>query len=128
MVPRLAALFVVGTLLGSLVNWAIYTFAWWPRPISPWGAPPPGVAPRGWADCCPVFGWLRLRREDAIHGRWFWLRPLLVELGTGAAVAALYWWEVGELGLDPGAIARTRGRARAVRCISNLRAMCCCYA
>ena len=27
---RLAALFVVGTLLGSLVNWAIYTFAWSP--------------------------------------------------------------------------------------------------
>jgi prepilin signal peptidase PulO-like enzyme (type II secretory pathway) len=96
---RLAALFVVGTLLGSLVNWAIYTFAWSPRPISPWGPTPKGADPRSWFDRIPVFGWLSLRREAEHHGRWFWLRPLLVELGTGAAVAALYWWEVERLGL-----------------------------
>jgi prepilin signal peptidase PulO-like enzyme (type II secretory pathway) len=50
----------------------------------------------------PVLGWFGLRREATIHGRWFWWRPLLLELGTGAAVAALYWWEVGELGLLRG--------------------------
>jgi prepilin signal peptidase PulO-like enzyme (type II secretory pathway) len=100
--PRLAALFVVGTALGSLVNWAVYTFAWQPRPISPWGPIPEGAAPRGWFDRLPVVGWFALRREAAFHGRGFWLRPLLIELGTGAAVAALYWWEVGQLGLIRG--------------------------
>jgi prepilin signal peptidase PulO-like enzyme (type II secretory pathway) len=95
---RLAALFVVGTFLGSLVNWAVYTFAWIPRPISPW-APAPL---RGWFDRVPVLGWLTLSREAAFHGRWFWVRPLLMEIGTGAAVAGLYWWEIVELGLIRG--------------------------
>jgi leader peptidase (prepilin peptidase) / N-methyltransferase len=99
---RLAALFVVGTFFGSLANWAIYTFAWYPRPISPWGSKPEGAAPRTWVDRLPVIGWVKLSREAAFHGRWFWLRPLVVELAMGAAVAALYWWEVGELGLIRG--------------------------
>lgn len=99
---RLAALFVAGTLLGSLVNWAVYHFAWQPRPISPWGSTPEGAAQRGWFDRVPVLGWFRLNREAAIHGRLFWVRPLVVELATGAAVAGLYWWEVIELGLIRG--------------------------
>jgi leader peptidase (prepilin peptidase) / N-methyltransferase len=99
---RLAALFVVGTFLGSLVNWAVYKFAWNARPISPWGPAPEGESPRGWFDRVPVLGWFQLRREAAIHGSWFWVRPLLVEVGMGAAVAALYWWEVVELGLIRG--------------------------
>ncbi len=99
---RLAALFVVGTFLGSLVNWAVYSFAWNARPISPWSPAPAGAPPRGWFDRVPVLGWLKLKREAAIHGRWFWLRPLLLEIGTGAAVAALYWWEIVELGLIRG--------------------------
>lgn len=99
---RLAALFVVGTFLGSLVNWAAYTFAWNQRPISPWGPAPEGAPPRGWFDRVPVLGWFPLNREAAIHGSWFWVRPMLVELGMGAAVAALYWWEVAELGLIRG--------------------------
>jgi leader peptidase (prepilin peptidase)/N-methyltransferase len=106
---RLAALFVAGTFLGSLVNWAIYSLAWFPRPISPWGVVPDGATPRGWLDRLPVVGWFRLRRESAIHGRGFWLRPLLLELGMGAAIAGLYWWEVEQLGLIraqlPGVVA-----------------------
>jgi prepilin signal peptidase PulO-like enzyme (type II secretory pathway) len=99
---RLAALFVVGTFLGSLVNWAVYAFAWNARPISPWGTAPEGAPPRGWFDRVPVLGWFQLNREAAVHGAWFWVRPMLVELGLGAAVAALYWWEVVELGLIRG--------------------------
>lgn len=99
---RLAALFVVGTFLGSLVNWAVYTFAWNARPISPWGPAPEGAPPRGWFNRVPVLGWFQLNRETAIHGSWFWLRPMLVEVGMGGAVAALYWWEVAELGLIRG--------------------------
>jgi prepilin signal peptidase PulO-like enzyme (type II secretory pathway) len=99
---RLAALFVVGTGLGAVVNWATYTFAWIPRPISPWSPTPEGATPRTWFDRVPVVGWFALRREAAIHGRGFWLRPLCVELATGVAVAALYWWEVVALGLVRG--------------------------
>jgi leader peptidase (prepilin peptidase)/N-methyltransferase len=99
---RLAALFVAGTFLGSLVNWAIYSLAWFPRPISPWGAVPDGATPRGWLDRLPIVGWFRMQRESAIHGRGFWVRPLLLELGMGAAIAGLYWWEVEQLGLIRG--------------------------
>jgi prepilin signal peptidase PulO-like enzyme (type II secretory pathway) len=40
-----------------------------------------------------------MRRETDLHGIGFWIRPMLIEIGTGISLAALYWWEVGELGL-----------------------------
>jgi prepilin signal peptidase PulO-like enzyme (type II secretory pathway) len=49
-------------------------------------------------------GWLILRREAAVHGRGFWIRPLLVELCCGLAVVLLYWWEVVCQGLVAGQI------------------------
>ncbi|HEY4235619.1 MAG TPA: A24 family peptidase [Lacipirellulaceae bacterium] len=98
----LAAMFAVGTCLGSLVNWAIYSLAWNWRSISPWSPSPDGARLRDWLDRLPMVGWLRLRREAVIHGRGFWIRPLLLEVCTGAAVAALYWWEVDQLGLVRG--------------------------
>jgi prepilin signal peptidase PulO-like enzyme (type II secretory pathway) len=96
---RLAAVFVVGACLGSFVNWAIYTLAWRPRPVSPWCPTGPGVLPRRRSDRVPILGWLGLRREADQHGRGFWIRPLLLEVTLGVALAALYWWEVAELGL-----------------------------
>jgi leader peptidase (prepilin peptidase) / N-methyltransferase len=92
-------LFLAGACLGSLVNWAIYTFAWNARPISPWTRLAPGASPRGRLTRVPIFGWLALRREAEIHGRGFWVRPLLLEIATGAALVGLYWWEVVRLGL-----------------------------
>jgi prepilin signal peptidase PulO-like enzyme (type II secretory pathway) len=96
---RLAAVFVAGACLGSFVNWAIYTFAWCPRPVSPWSRSMPGVPPRRRLDRMPILGWFGLRREAGQHGRGFWIRPMLLEVAMGVAVAALYWWEVAELGL-----------------------------
>jgi len=96
---RLAALFAIGTCLGSLVNWAIYRLAWNPRDISPWSLPPKNASPRRPFDRFPVVGWFGLQRESAIHGPWFWMRPMLLEIGLGLALAALYWWEVDQLGL-----------------------------
>jgi prepilin signal peptidase PulO-like enzyme (type II secretory pathway) len=92
----LAAIFVFGTILGSLVNWAIYQLAWNPREISPWGPTPKNAEPRAWIDRVPVIGWLGLAREAKFHGRWFWMRPLMIELLMGAGLAALGWWEVHE--------------------------------
>lgn len=96
---QLLLVFVSGVVLGSFVNWAIYSLAWNPRPISPWSRQPEGLGPRGWGDRVPVLGWWKLSREASVHGSRFWVRPMLLELGSGAALAALYWWEVDQLGL-----------------------------
>jgi leader peptidase (prepilin peptidase) / N-methyltransferase len=81
------------------VNWAIYSLAWNRRSISPWSPPPAASPPRRRSDRIPILGWLGLRREADIHGRGFWIRPLLLEVCVGATVATLYWWEIDRLGL-----------------------------
>ena len=108
---RLAALFVLGTVLGSLANLGTYRLAWHARPISPWSRPDPDpkTPPRHWTDRVPIFGWLGLRREASLHGAGFWIRPLLVELLAGFGLAWLYWWEIDRLGL----LARVDAPARA---------------
>ncbi len=37
-----------------------------------------------------------MRRESAIHGKAFWVRPMMIELLCGIGLPALYWWEVME--------------------------------
>ncbi len=96
---RLVAVFVVGVCLGSFVNWAIYALAWTPRPISPWSRLPVDSPRDAGRIACPYLGWLALRREADMHGRGFWIRPLLLEVGFGVALALLYWWEVVRLAL-----------------------------
>jgi prepilin signal peptidase PulO-like enzyme (type II secretory pathway) len=98
---RLAGVFLAGLVLAGAVNWAIYSLAWFARPISPWARPHADAAPRSWVDRVPVFGWLGLRREAALHGSLFWLRPVLIELALASGLAALYYWEVVSLGLTP---------------------------
>jgi leader peptidase (prepilin peptidase)/N-methyltransferase len=98
---RLAGVFLLGLVAGGAVNWAIYTLAWYARPISPWASADPDAPSRRWTDCLPVIGWLGLAREAALHGRWFWLRPILIEVGLAAGLAALYYWEVERHGLIP---------------------------
>jgi prepilin signal peptidase PulO-like enzyme (type II secretory pathway) len=99
----LAAIFVLGAALGGQLNRGIYRLAWRPRPIGPWSAPHPQAPPRQAADRLPIVGWLGLRRESFLHGPGYWLRPLLIELLTGAGFAALYWWEVCQARLLPAA-------------------------
>jgi leader peptidase (prepilin peptidase) / N-methyltransferase len=99
---RLVLVFVGGACLGSIANWAIYSFAWNSRPISPWARVPEGVAPRSGRDRVPILGWFKLNREATIFGPRYWLRPMVLEIGTGVALAALYWWEIERLGLIQG--------------------------
>ncbi len=87
---RLATLFVAGAVVGGLVNWGTYRLAWRRRQISPWSAPPEGAARRRWSDHLPIVGWWWLAREWHLHGRGFWIRPMLVEIATGALFATLY--------------------------------------
>lgn len=99
MATRCALLFVGGSSVGMLVNWAVYNLAWRRRMISPWGRTPSGATKRRAWDRIPILGWLAMRREAQWHGPAFWIRPLAVEILTGAMLAALYWWEVGELAI-----------------------------
>jgi leader peptidase (prepilin peptidase) / N-methyltransferase len=94
LIARVALVFALGILLGAVVNWAIYALAWFSRPISPWQQRHPSAAARRWPDYFPLAGWLSLRREAAIHGSGFWVRPLLIELASGMGLAALYVWEI----------------------------------
>ncbi len=96
---------LVGVVLGAFINWAIYSWAWFPRAISPWSKADDRALPRTWTDRIPVIGWFGLRRETEIHGRIFWLRPMLIELLFGPMLAGLFWWEVIELGLLPSGAA-----------------------
>ena len=98
---RLALLFVLGCCLGAVINLGIYRLAWNRRPISPWSRPHPDAPPRRVWDRLPVIGWLGLRREAKLHGAGFWIRPLLLELLTGAVFALLYQFEVVRCGLVP---------------------------
>jgi prepilin signal peptidase PulO-like enzyme (type II secretory pathway) len=54
---------------------------------------------RSWTWFLPVVGWLGRRGNEEQLGKRFWLRPMLVELLTGAGLALLYHWEIGCDGL-----------------------------
>ncbi len=90
---RYLALTLVGLMGGVLANYLIYTQSHFPRPIGPWAAADDQAPPRKPVDRIPLVGWLALRRESAIHGRGFWIRPLLIELATALAIPVLYWYQ-----------------------------------
>ena len=98
---RLAILFVLGCCVGAVINLGIYRLAWYPRSISPWSRPHPGAPPRRFWDRLPAIGWLGLRREANVYGAGFWIRPMSLELLTGAVFVLLYRWEMVLHGLVP---------------------------
>ncbi len=111
---RLLFVFVCGAISGSLVNYGIYRLAWKQRAIGPWGTPHDDASPRNVWDRIPIVGWLGLRRDAAVHGSGYWLRPLGIELCLGLGLAALYYFEVQGRGLWPPV---TRGdEALAIAC------------
>ena len=86
---RFALLFVVGCVSGVLANYGIYRLAWYKRRIGPWGKQHDDALPGTWWDRLPVIGWIGLRRDEAIHGRGYWVRPILIELGLGLGLMGL---------------------------------------
>lgn len=98
---RLLVLALAGLVGGCIANHCIYTYCYFPRPISPWAKPDPKAVPRTARDRVPVIGWLGLRRESPIHGDGFWVRPILIELGLMFCVPVLYWYETAMGGLFP---------------------------
>ena len=98
---RFIALAVLGSIVGGFCNYAIYGWAYFHRPISPWAPPHPDAAPRRWCDRLPIIGWLSLRRESPLHGPAFWIRPVLIELGCCIGFPLMYWYYTQSGGLLP---------------------------
>jgi len=83
-------LFLFGLVLGPLINYSIYSFAYFPRPFSPWHASPQGLAERTWIARLPIVGWLFRTHESQVFGPFFWLRPFLIEIATPFLLLLLY--------------------------------------
>ena len=101
--------FVVGACLAALVNHVTYTHPHlYPRPISPWADRHPDAPERSvWARV-PMISYLALRNEATIHGRGFWIRPLLTEWLFPLALVALFRFEMSG-GLLPPTLPAIRG-------------------
>ena len=88
--PFEIGLFLFGLVLGPFINFAIYSFAYFPRPISPWQSQGAEISKRKWIAKLPIVGWL-FRRDESVHfGRVFWLRPFLIEAATPISILFLY--------------------------------------
>jgi leader peptidase (prepilin peptidase) / N-methyltransferase len=87
---------IIGLFLGPLINLAIYSLAYFPRPISPWqkkssaGEPSQAFIKPSVLAFLPIAGWLFRWNERSEFGNWFWLRPLLIELVTPLGLVWLY--------------------------------------
>ncbi len=101
---RTILLVLVGACIGAAVNWAIYQLQYFSkRAISPWQKRDEKAQPRTAADFIPVFGWWGLRREASVHGKGFWIRPLLIELTWAIGLPWFYSWQTGG-GLTEGVV------------------------
>jgi leader peptidase (prepilin peptidase) / N-methyltransferase len=98
---RYAVLACLGLFAGQFANYLIYSWAYFPRHISPFAPPHSDALPRSVWDRIPVLGWFGLRREEPLHGKGFWIRPLLLEIGVAVALPMLYWFETQSGGLLP---------------------------
>ncbi len=98
---RLIVVAVAGCLAATQVNRGVYRLAFGRRWIGPWSAPDPTAPPRRPWDRLPIVGWIGLRRESIVHGKRYWIRPMLIELAFTLGLPALYWWEVDQAGLLP---------------------------
>ena len=63
------------------------------------------VVPRTWLDAIPIYGWLRLAREEWYRGPRFWLRPMLFEIVFPIFLCWFYSWQV----LDQAIVANPFG-------------------
>lgn len=104
---QISLLAVLGAVIGSMINWAIYQWAICQhRPISPFMKPRPDLlretadreklsqlSPRNGLDFVPIGGWFRLRRDASILGTGCWVRPLLIEVAWAIGLPMFFLWQ-----------------------------------
>lgn len=98
---RLVLLSLTGVLLGVISNYAIYNLAWDRRPIGPWCRAHPDAPARSISDRIPILGWLGMRRENHLHGKGFWIRPMGIEVAMSIGIPAYYWYVTQTASLLP---------------------------
>ncbi len=103
---RIVIVCLLALAAARFINWAIVNWAYFKRPLGPWAVPPTGFPPRQFNDHWPIVGWLNLRRESRALGRWFWLRPMLIELLFPMAIGWYYHFYVSGGALSLGQAAR----------------------
>ena len=104
LIVRLGGLAILGILIGAFGNYATYNWAYFRRAIDPWSKKHEDAPERKLSDKIPIVGWFGLRRESEIHGKWFWVRPILIEIGVAMLLPALYWYETEARALFPNGI------------------------
>jgi len=83
-------LIFAGLVLGPLINLWIYSICFFPSPVSPWQTRPTEWSSLAAACKVPILGWL-FRSADKEHlGKFFWVRPFLIELATPLLWVLLY--------------------------------------
>ncbi|MDO4571445.1 MAG: A24 family peptidase [Planctomycetia bacterium] len=84
-------LFLLGVLLGALANLAAESLGWFSQRRNPWLPTDSKTLQKpDWRDRCPIVGWVFFARKRAGWGRFFWVRPLLVEILMGGVAIFFY--------------------------------------
>ena len=98
---RLIAFFLLGVVVAAALNLAVYRLAWTAALDQPLVAPPAGAPPTPLGGSHSDLRLVGPARESALHGRGFWIRPLVVEVAHRLLFAGLYFWEVRMQALYP---------------------------
>ncbi|MEZ6078737.1 MAG: prepilin peptidase [Pirellulaceae bacterium] len=105
----MAIVAVLALAAARFINWAVCNWAYFRRQAGPWAAAPSGYPPRRLSDHWPILGWFALRREAPALGKWFWLRPVLIEFLFPLAMLWYYHFYVSGGTLPLGQAAKVAG-------------------
>lgn len=95
LIAQILLLGVAGLAIGAFINRAIYSWAMFlKRPISPWMKPATddGESDRTTLDYVPIIGWPGRGRDQKVYGRWFWFRPMVIEIVWMIGLPLFYFW------------------------------------
>jgi prepilin signal peptidase PulO-like enzyme (type II secretory pathway) len=85
---------LIGFLYAAAANWGINQLSYFHRHIGPWSKTVPKGSQYSWLDRIPLLGWLRMRRFSDQFGKYFWVRPFLIELLLPLFLAWFYRYEI----------------------------------
>ncbi len=110
-------LFAIGILASLWINDAIYRWSYYSPAISSWQKRTGDLGKLHWAERLPVVGWyLRSKRAEDVQqfGRWFWVRPALIELFFPWVIVGVFSWLRQGNGVPDGVSVEVGGQATAL--------------